>query len=169
MVAENAPKTVGRRFAMLQAVLQLGIGDNLAEFEDAWKLATSKLDDDDVKIRVVLRDAAAKLRDNLLVNSQQFESNYNKLRAVIQAYLNSNKSWIADDFRNDTKESDPMLTTQAKARLKAKDMTAGNAKAKAKTKATERSPTKKIKSATCADREGISRDTVGHEQTKTEQ
>ena len=49
-----------------------------------------------------------KLRDNLLVNSQQFESNYNKLRAIIQAYLNSNKSWTADDSRNDTKESDPM-------------------------------------------------------------
>ena len=42
------------------------------------------------------------------MNSQQFESDHNKLRAIIQACLNWNKSWIADDFRNDTKESDPM-------------------------------------------------------------
>ena len=101
--AENAPKTVGRRFAMLHDVLQPGMGDNPSKFEDAWKtwehqvdvydeLATSKLDDD----------------DNLLVNSQHFESNCNKLRAIIQAYMNWNKSWIADDFRNDTKKSDPM-------------------------------------------------------------
>ena len=40
-------------------------------------LATSKLDDD-VKISVVLREAPTKFRDNLLVNSQQFESNKNK-------------------------------------------------------------------------------------------
>ena len=68
---------------------------------------TSKLDDD-VKISVVLREAPTKLRDNLLVNSQQFESNDNKLRATIQAYLNSNKIWTANDFRNDARESDPM-------------------------------------------------------------
>ena len=55
------------------------------------KLATSKLDDD-VKISVVLREAPPKLRDNWLVISEQFESNYHKLRAIIQAYLNSNKS-----------------------------------------------------------------------------
>ena len=89
------------------------MGDFLAKFWEAWnaweyqvdvyeKLATSKLDDD-VKISVVLREAPTKLRDNLLVNSQQFESNYNKLRAIIEAYLNSNKSWTANDFRNDTK------------------------------------------------------------------
>ena len=40
-----------------------------------------------------------KLGDHLLVNSQQFESNYNKLRAIIQAYLNTNKTWIVNDFR----------------------------------------------------------------------
>ena len=99
LVAENAPKTAGRRYAMLQAVLQPGLGDDPAKFEETWngwehpvdvyeKLATSKLDED-VKISVVLREAPTKLRDNLLVNSQQFESNYNKLRAIIQAYLNS--------------------------------------------------------------------------------
>ena len=91
-MAGNAPKTAGRRFAMLQAVVQPGMGDNPAKFEEAWKTwehqvgvyenhATSKLDDD-VKISVVLREAPTKLRDNLLVN-------YNKLRAIIRAYLNS--------------------------------------------------------------------------------
>ena len=38
-------------------------------------LASSKLDDD-VKISVVLREAPQRLRDHLLVNSQQFESDY---------------------------------------------------------------------------------------------
>ena len=114
LVAENAPKTEGRRFAMLQAVLQLGMSDNPAKFEETWKswerqvdvyenLSSSKLDDD-VKISVVLRDAPQKLRDHLLVNSRQFESNYNSLGAIIQAYLNTNKTWIANDFR----ETDPM-------------------------------------------------------------
>ena len=94
------------------------LGDSLAKFEEAWnawehqvdvyeKLATSKLDDD-VKISVVLREAPTKLRDNLQVNSQHFESNYNKLRAIVQAYLNTNMNWTAHDFRNDTKESDPI-------------------------------------------------------------
>ena len=66
-------------------------------------LSSTKLDDD-VKISVVLRECPQKLRDHLLVNSQQFESNYNKLRAIIQAYLNTNKTWIVNDFR----ETDPM-------------------------------------------------------------
>ena len=68
----------GRRFAMLQAVLQLVMSDNPAKFEETWKsweyqvdvyenLSSSNLDDD-VKIRVVLREAQ-KLRDHLLVNS----------------------------------------------------------------------------------------------------
>ena len=65
-------------------------------------LSSSKLDDD-VKISVVLREAPQKLRDHLLVNSQQFESNYYKLRAIIQAYLNTNKTWIVNDFT----ETDP--------------------------------------------------------------
>ena len=84
LVAENAPKTVGRRFAMLQAVLQRGLSNNPAKFEETWKswehqvevyenLASSKLHDD-VKMSVVLREAPQKLRDHLLVNSQQFES-----------------------------------------------------------------------------------------------
>ena len=44
-------------------------------------LASSKLDDD-VKISVVLREAPQKLRDHLLVNSQQFDSDYKKLKAI---------------------------------------------------------------------------------------
>ena len=95
LVAENAPKTAGRSFAMLQAVQQPGMSDNPAKFEETWKswehqvdvcenLSSSKLDDD-VKLSVVLREAPQKLRDHLLVNSQQFESNYNKLRAIIQS------------------------------------------------------------------------------------
>ena len=101
LVAESAPKTAGRRFAMLQALLQPEMSDNPAKFEETWKsweyqvdvyenLSSSNLDDD-VKIRVVLREAQ-KLRDHLLVNSQQFERTYNKLRAIIQAYLNTNKT-----------------------------------------------------------------------------
>ena len=50
---------------------------------------------------VALREAPPKLRDKLLVNSQQFESNFTKLRSVVQAYLDSNKSWTANDFRSD--------------------------------------------------------------------
>ena len=37
LVAENAPKTAGRRFAMLQAVLQPGMSNNPAKFEETWK------------------------------------------------------------------------------------------------------------------------------------
>ena len=92
---------------MLQAVLQPGVSDNPAKFEETWKswehqvdvsenLSSSKLDDH-VKISVVLGEAPQKLRDHLLVNSQQFEINNNKLRAIIQAYLNTNKTWIVTD------------------------------------------------------------------------
>ena len=110
MAAENAPKTAGRRFAMLQAVLQPRMSDNSAKFEETWKswehqvdihenLSSTKLDDD-VKISVVLRECPQKLRDHLMVNSQQFESNYHKLRAIIQAHLKTNKTWIVNDFRD---------------------------------------------------------------------
>ena len=61
---------------MLQAVLQLGMSDRPAKFDETWKelerqvgvhesLAATKLDDD-VKISVVLRQAPPILRDNLL-------------------------------------------------------------------------------------------------------
>ena len=92
---------------MLQAVLQRRMSDNPAKFEETWKsweyqvdiyenLSSKKLDGDK-KISVVLRECPQKLRDRLLVNSQQFD--YNKLRAIIQAYLNTNKTWIVNDFR----------------------------------------------------------------------
>ena len=155
LYALSATLTTGRRFAMVQAAFKSGMGDNLAKFEEAWKtwehqvdvyekLATSMLDDD-VTISVVLREAPTKLQNNLLVNSQHFESNYNKMRATIQAYLNPNKSWIANHFRNDA-------TAKARTRAKATE----------KAKAKERCPT-------CAERKGTSRETAGHEQTKTEQ
>ena len=37
LVAENTPKTAGRRFAMLQTVLQPGMGDDPAKFEEMVK------------------------------------------------------------------------------------------------------------------------------------
>ena len=43
LVAENAPKTAGRRFAMLQAVLQPGMSDNPAKFEETWEHPVSHL------------------------------------------------------------------------------------------------------------------------------
>ena len=120
------------------------MGENPAKFEEAWnawehqvavyeKLTTSKLDGDDdvVKISVVLREAPTNLRDNLLVNSQHFESNYKKLRAIIQAYLSSNKSWHANDLRNDTKESDPMEVDHM-GKGKGKDNSKGKSKNQSK-------------------------------------
>ena len=141
MAAENAPKTAGRRFAMLQAVLQPGMSDNPAKFEETWKswehqmdiyenLSSTKLDDD-VKISVVLRECPQKLRDHLLVNSQQFESNNNKLRAIIQSYLNTNKTWIVNDFR----ESVPMDVDYIG---KSKGKSGSNSKGKSKGKSKDR-------------------------------
>ena len=139
MAAENAPKTAGRRFAMLQAVLQPGMSDNPAKFEETWKswehqmdiyenLSSTKLDDD-VKISVVLRECPQKLRDHLLVNSQQFESNYNKLRAIIQACLNTNKTWIVNDFR-ETVPMDVDYKGKSKGKGKSKSKSKGKNKGK---------------------------------------
>ena len=118
-------------------------------------LASSKLDDD-VKISVVLREDPQKLRDHLLVNSQQFESDYNKLKMIIQAYLNTNKTWVANDFR----ESDPMEVDhigkgKSKSKGKGKGKTKsrsnsrvnrkgskGNSKGKGKSKSRDRSRSK---------------------------
>ena len=139
MAAENAPKTAGRRFAMLQAVLQPGMGDNPAKFEETWKSWEHQMDiyeklsstkfDDDVKISVVLRECPQKLRDHLLVNSQQFESNYNKLRAIIQAYLNTNKTWIVNDFR-ETVPMDVDYVGKSKGKGKSKSKSKGKSKGK---------------------------------------
>ena len=155
MAAENAPKTAGRRFAMLQAVLQNGMSDKPAKFEETWKswehqmdiyenLSSTKLDDD-VKISVVLRECPQKLRDHLLVNSQQFESNYNKLRAIIQAYLNTNKTWIVNDFR-ETVPMDVDYIGKSKGKGKSKSKSKGknrgksgsNSKGKSKGKSKDR-------------------------------
>ena len=144
MAAENAPKTAGRRFAMLQAVLQPGMSDNPAKFEETWKswehqvdiyenLSSTKLDDD-VKISVVLRECPQKLRDHLLVNSQQFESNYNKLRATIQAYLNTNKTWIVNDFRETVPMDVDYIGKQRQGKGKSKSKSKGKSKGKSGSK-----------------------------------
>ena len=139
MAAENAPKTAGRRFAMLQAVLQPGMSDNPAKFEEtskSWEhqvdiyenLSSTKLDDD-VKISVVLREYPQKLRDHLLVNSQQSESDNNKLRAIIQAYLNTNKTWIVNDFR-ETVPMDVDYIGKSKGKGKSKSKSKGKGRRK---------------------------------------
>ena len=137
--AQNAPKTAGRKFAMLQSVRQPGMSDNPAKFEQTWKswehqvdinenLSSTKLDDD-VKISVVLRECPQKLQDHLLVNSQQFESNYNKLRAIIQAYLNTNKTWFVNDFR-ETVPTDVDYIGKSKGKGKSKSKSKGKSKGK---------------------------------------
>ena len=186
MAAENAPKTAGRRFAMLLAVLQPGMSDNPAKFEETWKswehqmdiydnLSSTKLDDD-VKNSVVLQECPQKLRDHLLVNSQQFESNYNKLRAIIQAYLNTNKTWIVNDFREtvpmdvdlhrqEQKERQEQKQEQkarakskaaATARARAKERARIAIKAKAKARSTAKAKAKEnltvTENATCAEK-----------------
>ena len=124
---------------MLQAVLQPGMSDNPAKFEETWKswehqmdiyenLSSTKLDDD-VKISVVLRECPQKLRDHLLVNSQQFESNCNKLRAIIQAYLNTNMTWIVNDFR-ETVPMDVDHIGESKGKGKSKSKSKGKNKGK---------------------------------------
>ena len=149
MAAENAPKTAGRTFAMLQAVLQPGMSDNPAKFEETWKswehqvdiyenLSSTKLDDD-VQIGVVLRECPQKLRDHLLVNSQQFESNYNKLRAIIQAYLNTNKTWIVNAFRETVPmDVDYIGKSKGKGKSKSKSKSSSNSKGKSKGKSKDR-------------------------------
>ena len=183
---------------MLQAVLKPRMDDDPAKFEEMWKSWEHQVDvyenlsaarlDDDVKISVVLREAPTKLRDDLLVSSQLFDSNYNKLRANIQAYLNSNKTWIA----NDSEESDPMEVdhiskgnTKGNDKGNSKGNSKGNgtskqqrqqqrqAEAKAETdaqataKATKNLTT--TESATCAERKATSHELVGHEPTMASQ
>ena len=124
---------------MLQAVLQPGMSDNPANFKGDVEvvgtpggylrnLSSTKLDDD-VKISVVLRVSPQKLRDHLLVNSQQFESNYNKLRAIMQSYLNTNKTWIVNDFREtDPMDVDHIGKSKGKSKSKGKGKSKGNSK-----------------------------------------
>ena len=74
--------TRGSEILDAQFVLLSGMSDNPAEFDETWKswehqvdvcenLSSTKLED--VKISVVLCKAPQKLRDHLLVKSQQFE------------------------------------------------------------------------------------------------
>ena len=181
---------------MLQAVLQLGMSDNQAKFEETWKswehqvdiyenLSSTKLVDD-VKISVVLREAPQKLRHHLLVNSQQFDSNYNM--------LSTNKTWIVNDFR----ETDPMDVdhigkskgkgrnkSKSKGKSKGNSKSGSNGKGKSKGKERARTATKArakarttakakamenlttTKNATCAERRVISDETVGQEPITT--
>ena len=91
-----------------------------------------------MKISAVPRVAPTKLRDNLLLNSQQID--YNTLRAIIQAYLNTNKNWTAHDFRNDTVESDPMKVDyigKGKGNNKSKGKDSSKSKGKSKGKWTK--------------------------------
>ena len=160
-MAENAPKTAGSEIRDAASRATAGMSDNPAKFEETWKswehlvdvyenLSSSKLDDD-VKISVVLREALQKLRDRLLVNSQQFESNNNKLRAIIQAHLNTNKTWIVNDFRENRSNGGGI--TQARTKAKAKAKARARAKATAKAKARENLTT--TQSATCAERRSL--------------
>ena len=128
-----------------------------------------------MKISVVLQEYQQKLRDHLLVNSQQFESNYNKLRAIIQAHLNTNKTWIVNDFR----EIDPMgvdFVGKSKSKGKSKGKGKSGSNGKGESKGTIRIATKAkakgrttakaravenltmTKSATCAEKGHFARD-----------
>ena len=101
-------------------------------------LLNNKLDDD-VKISVVLRECPQKLRDHLLVNSQQFESDYNKLRATIQAYLNTNKTWIVNDFRETVPmDVDYIGKSKSKSKGNSKGKSGSNSKGKSKGKSKDR-------------------------------
>ena len=146
MAAENAPKTAGRRFAMLQAVLQPGMSDNPAKFEETWKswehqmdiyenLSSTKLDDD-VKISVVLRECPQKLRDHLLVNSQQFESNYNDFRETVPMdvdYIGKSKGKGKSKSKGKNKGKSGS-NSKGKSKGKSKDRNQGKGKGKINSK-----------------------------------
>ena len=129
-------------------------------------LATSKLDDD-VKISVVLREAPTKFRDNLLVNSQQFESNKNKKQvasyhpSVSEIQQKLDCEWLqtrCEGIRPDGSWPQKQGQGQKQRQRQRQKQRQGDE---------ARQP--RHKSATCAKREGNSRETVGHEQTMTEQ
>ena len=183
---------------MLQAVLQPGMSDIPAKFEDTWKswehqmdiyenLSSTKLDDD-VKVSVVLRECPQKLRDHLLVNSQQFESNQNKLKAIIQAYLNTNKTWIVNDFRETVpmdvdyigkskgkgkskskskgkNEGKSGSNSKGKSKGKSKDRNQGKGKGKINSKGRGKGKPSNDKECYVCGKNVISHETVGHEQT----
>ena len=74
----------------------------------------------------MIREAPPKPRDSLLVNPQQFEDQYSKLRIVFLSYLKSNKEWNGD-FRNETKTEQQVCWTSTTSHVKTEAM----AKAKA--------------------------------------
>ena len=80
------------------------------------KLATSK-QDDDVKISVVLREAPDQTQ-----------------RQFAGVHLKTNQNWAANDFRHDTKESDPMEVDSIS---KGKGDGKSNSKGKSKSKGTK--------------------------------
>ena len=109
MLTDSATKKAGRRFAMLQCVLQPGLYQTRTEEHkvDMYEnLAGPKLEED-VKIAVVRKATPMKLRDNLHENSQKFETNF-KLRAVSQAFLNADRKRIADDLNEQDPGASPM-------------------------------------------------------------
>ena len=75
----------------------------------------------------MIREAPPKPRDSLLVNPQQFEDQYSKLRIVFLTYLKSNKEWNGD-FRNETKTEQKLCWTSTMSHVKTEAM----AKAKAR-------------------------------------
>ena len=97
----------------------------------------------------------------MLVNSQQFERNNNKLRAIIQAFLNTNKTWIVHDFR-ETVPMDVDHTSQSKGksgrngRTRAKERARITTNARAKTRATAKAKAVEnlttTKNVTCAEK-----------------
>ena len=117
------------------------------------------------------------------MNTQQLESNYNKLRAIIQAYLNTNKPWIVNDFKETVPvDVDYIGKSKGKSKSKSKGKSKGkngsNSKGKSKGKSKDRNQGKgKSKSNgkgsgkpdkcyVCGKRV-ISHETIGHEQTTT--
>ena len=103
---------------------------------------------------MVIWDARPKLRDDLLVNSEQFEGKYNQLRIALQSFLGANKTWALGDFGNEAKTESPdsgagpmdneHISREGKSKDKGKDRDQGNgirqkAKAEAKAKATAKS------------------------------
>ena len=126
---------------MLQAVLQPGMGDHRAKRGN--KVDTSTRNSRRRSWMVMWKSVwccemhQPNSEKTLLVNSQQFENNHNKLRAIIQAYLNSNKNWIANDFINDTKGPDPTEVDhigKGKCKGKGNGKSKGNGKCKGKGK-----------------------------------
>ena len=96
MLTDSATKTAGRRLAMLQCVLQLGMYQTRNEEHKVhvYENLAGPKPDENVKISLVTRETPMKLRDNVQEKPQQFETNF-KLRAVSQAFLNTNRKWKA--------------------------------------------------------------------------